>query len=67
MLFEVLDGLHVEVLRIEQLADEPLIHEVADVAAHAAESEAHLDVLLDHVLLEEAVNGERRAADTSLE
>ena len=64
---EMFDRLCVKILGIEESPHKPLVHEIADVAPHAAERKAHHNAAFAHIGLEIAVDCERRAADTGLE
>lgn len=53
----------IKVLGVEDVVHQPLVLQSADGAGSAAQSKAHLDAGLLHVFLQEAVDGQRGAAD----
>ena len=66
-LVDGVDGVQVEVLHVDDLADLALLEHLHHRAADAADGPAHLDAALVHVLFQEEVGRERRAAHAGLE
>ena len=63
---DVLNRRRVKHLRVNDLADKALIHQIAHRLHDAADGKAHPNPLLLHIGLEHAVDRERRAAAARL-
>ena len=66
VVFQALGGVQVEALHVQDAVDEALLVHGGDLAGDAAQGEAAVDVLVDHLLAQEPGGGQGRAAGAHL-